>query len=199
MNQRQLKMYMDVRPYMSHSQAISYINGQPFMSRRDALLLVHSLRGGIEPNIKFAVTPYVAPPRKKVNIPTEVSQFFRPDKPAEISGEFAPRRKLVIPTNLEQAISSLYSNRVMSNNPEKKEAIQELIATLPPPIAPPMIEVPKYQPRIIPDVPAGAPMAMPTKKDLLKELKDYKEGIEYLKEICPLIRRTYNRRKPRRK
>lgn len=126
--------------------------------------------------------------------PDDPNRYIRaPDRktPSYVKPE---RRKLNINPELREALSSIISNKPVSYIPEA------------PPIAPPMApEAPSFFPtptiqeaRVIP-MNQQFVQPMSNRRNFVDELKDYKEGIEYVRDMCPLLKGIYNKKNKNKK
>jgi hypothetical protein len=100
------------------------------------------------------------------------------------------RRKLNIPDELKQALDAVLTKQPIPQAPQAPEAPEAL------PMAPPFMP---REARIISDNPQqlfqSQQMMMPfAQRNIVEELKQYKDGLKYLKSICPLLKRTYVRK-----
>lgn len=142
----------------------------------------HMMYGGIGETKKFKVPGgvevevYAAPPRKKLNINPSLLNFLEAsygNKAAEMKGE----QGQPIPEFRQAPIEDI-----------------PLAPPLAPPIAPPL--APSFGPPMIQPQYMQAPYYPAPQHNFIQELKDYKEGIEYIKSMCPLLKRTYVTKAP---
>lgn len=149
-----------------------------------AMILLHRKYPGIFLSGGVLITGEVA------NIPQDDPRYVKGDVKAKyVQPE---RRKLNIPSELKQALESIVANKPVSYIPPSAPEAPPFI-----PIAPPLaMHIPQVsqsmqmprEARIYDESQMYQPLA---RRNILEELKDYKDGLEYVRNICPLLKRTY--------